>query len=862
MATDRQKNRHGRIEHPFSAFNVIFDHMSCTGLRVHYILFLLFSLVLQTGVRAQNKTIQGYIKDALSNERVPFASISFMRSGNGRLSDSAGNFVFHFTEWPADTLLITYVGYKDYKILIGPELIKNPATDQLSLVINLDRGKTVAEIIVKRKIDRGYLLWKRIVKHKPENDRYRFNNFTYELYNKMELDLNRIRKEKMQRVGLLKPFNFIFDNIDSTEGPPFLPFFLTETISDYYYQKKPFRTREIIKGSKSEGVDNESISKLLGGTDANVNVYADFVPVFDKQFISPISNNGDNYYHYTVLDSQIVNGRRLIHMSFTPKRKGENTFEGDCWVHDTSWAIQKMTMYLSAEANINFIDKLSLIQEYKMIDDSTWFLVKDKFVADIAPISRNRVGIIARKTTTYKNIVRDQSFIEDSLQKNRIMQEVEFVADARRKDDEYWKNQRHEELSKNEKAVYAMIDTLQTMPVFKKYTNIIDFLGTGYLNVGNYQIGPWQNWIYSNVLEGLRLRWDLGTNRGFNKNLILHGYLAYGFTDRRFKYEGDALYLFKKHPRSYVFLQYSKDIDYGQQYLDEVSQDNIFALAIRKSNIPIKFLFTEERRIDLFKEWHSGFSVTFSNASKKYNPLRNLPGKELYPAESGEVFNNFESSLKFRFAYLEKFLENTFFRTSLGSPYPIGEIKFSKGISGVLNSSYNYTKISGSVSDFLQIAPYGNFYYNVFAGKTFGTLPFMLLDVAPGNEIYYYNRYAYSLLNKWEYIHDKYFGFGLEHNFGNGLFRFIPLTRKLKFRQFWTAKALWGSLSEANKQYNTTPAYAFSSLDGKTYLEIGTGIDNIFKVFRLDFVWRVLPRPLPPEKVKRFGIFFSFRLVF
>ncbi len=836
--------------------------MNLLKLRGFSLLLIVTGTLLAASVQGQTKMLKGYIKDALSDERVPFASISFMKSGNGKLSDSAGNFIFHFTQWPEDTLVVSYVGYKDFKVFTGGDFLKRAVDSQLNFVINLERGKIVAEVVVKRKIDRGYLMWKRIVKHKPGNDRYCFSNFSYELYNKMELDLNRINREKIKNNRLLRPFDFVLDNVDTTEGPPYLPVFLTETISDYYYQKKPFKTREIIKGSKSEGVDNESISKLLGGTDANVNVYANFIPVFDKQFVSPISDNGDNYYHYTVLDSQFVNGQRLIHMSFTPKRKGESTFQGDCWVHDTTWAIQKMTMYLSAEANINFIDKLSLIQEYKMIDDSTWFLVKDKFVADIAPIGKTKTGVIARKTTTYRNILKDQPFIEDSLQKNRIMQEVGFEEGAREKKDDFWEKERHESLSKNEKSVYAMIDTLQKMPVFIKYTNIINFIGTGYYNVGNYQIGPWQNWAFSNIQEGFRTRFDLGTNHGFNKKFILHGYLAYGFGDKQFKYEADGLYLFSKNPRTYLYAMYSKDIDYGQQYLDEVSQDNIFALAIRKNGVPIKFLFTEQKRVDFFKEWHSGFSVLLNTTSKRYDPLRNLPFKSSYPKESGEVFNNFETSVRFRFAYLEKFLETYFYRYSLGSPYPIGEVKFSKGISGIMNSSYNYTKISASISDLLQIPPYGTVYYNLFAGKTMGTLPFMLLDVAPGNEIYYYNKYAYSLLNRWEYVHDKYMGFGLEHNFGPGLFRYTGFTRKMKFRQFWTAKGLWGSLSDANKLYNTTPGYSFNSLNGKTYMELGTGVDNIFKVFRLDFIWRVLPRPLPPEKVKRFGVFFSFRLVF
>jgi hypothetical protein len=209
---------------------------------------------------SQTKVIKGYIKDALSNERVPFASVNFIRSNDGKLSDSAGNFIFHFSEWPSDTLLISYVGYQDYKLFISPDLIKKAVNGQLNLVVLMERGKTVSEVVVRRNIDRGLLMWKRIVKHKKENDRYRFNNFSYELYNKLELDLNRINAAKMKHMGLLKPFNFIFDNVDTTEGAPYLPVFLTETLSDYYYQKSPFKTREIIKGSKTEGVDNTACS--------------------------------------------------------------------------------------------------------------------------------------------------------------------------------------------------------------------------------------------------------------------------------------------------------------------------------------------------------------------------------------------------------------------------------------------------------------------------------------------------------------------------------------------------------------------------------------------------------------------------
>ncbi|HYG49955.1 MAG TPA: hypothetical protein VD905_03585, partial [Flavobacteriales bacterium] len=153
-------------------------------------------------------------------------------------------------------------------------------------------------------------------------------------------------------------------------------------------------------------------------------------------------------------------------------------------------------------------------------------------------------------------------------------------------------------------------------------------------------------------------------------------------------------------------------------------------------------------------------------------------------------------------------------------------------------------------------------YWNVFGGRTLGTLPYLYLDIAPGNETYYYNRFAFNMMNRFEFIHDKYAGINFEHNFGNGLFRFIPFTRKLKFRQFWTAKTLWGGLSEKNKQLNFVNGAPFQSLDGKTYLELGTGVDNILKVLRVDLIWRPLPRSRSAVNPQRFGVFGSFRFAF
>ena len=793
-----------------------------------------------------------------SEETIPFASVVFKETTVGRLTDTAGKFSFRLQSWPSDTLLITCVGYQPFTFTIPK------SKDSIALIILMERGTFNVGVSVRVRVNKGLLLWKRIVTHKARNDRYRFDNFSYELHNKLELDLKNINFEKIARFKPLKPISDLINkNIDTAEGLTYLPSYLTEVISDYYFQNQPLKRREIIKAASTTGIKNESFVKQLGGMDQNISVYNNFISVFDKKFISPIHDNGDNYYDYRVVDTQFINKRKFYHLVFVPKRKGENTFEGDCWVNDTTFAIQKMNLRLGKEVNINFLKNLSLIQEYSLINDTTWFLAKDKFVADISPLGKSMPGFIGRKTTTYRDVVVNDSSVTKELNKNELMEEVITLSGADKKPDYFWDTARHEELTRSEKSIIKMIDTLVNAPVFKKFTRTMNFLGTGYLDVGKFQLGPWYNWATYNNWEKYRLRFDLGTNAKFNKKLRLYSYLAYGFGDEKLKGKAEIYYLANKRPRIYWYASYTSDLDYGQQYYGEISTDNIFALAVRKSNVPSKYLSVKEKRFEFFRESKTGFSNLFAVISKEFDPLRNIPPKDSFALKGGGTpLNTFELSLKLRFAFLEKFLENNFYRSSLGSPYPIPEVNFSHGFPGVLKSSYAYTKISASITDFIKIPPFGNISYSLYAGKTFGTLPYVLLDIHPGNELYYYNKYAYNTMNKYEFISDRYAGINVEHNFGNGIFRYFGPTRKLKFRQFWNIKTLWGNLSQANRALNFKQGYTLQSLNGKPFTELGTGIDNILHILRIDFIWRVSPRPLPVQRSSRFGVYGSLRFSF
>ncbi|MFT3910044.1 MAG: DUF5686 family protein [Ferruginibacter sp.] len=802
-------------------------------------------------------TLTGTIQDAHTKEPVPYASVYLKKTGAGHTADSAGNFTIRFSQFEKDSLVISYVGYEVYILPVTDSNNNRPIN------IQLKRGGLTNAVVVKAKFNKGLWLWKKIMSKKKLYNRYNLTNFGYEAYNKLEVDIKNFKVNRVKKNPLLKPFTFVLENIDSTsEKDPFLPAYLLESISDYAFQKNPKRYYENIRASNTKGFKNESISKLTGVMNQNVNIYGNFVNVMDKDFISPFNDNADDYYTFSVPDTQIQGGKKIFHFVFRPKRAGQNTFEGDAWVIGQTYQIQKISLYLGKDANINYIDRISVFQEFIPINDTIFFLNRDKFFADFRVLGKQSLTLIGRKTTSYKNIIINNDSITN-LFKDQKVQEIVVTKDGLTNiSDSAWNGLRHDTLSTNEKAIYATVDKLLQMPKFKKLERLIKFLATGYKEIGNIEIGPWFNWISSNVWEGTRFRWDLGTNTGFNKKIYLHGYLAYGTKDQKFKGLAEAFWILKRDPYFRLHASYSNDIDNGISQVGQVSQDNVFSLAIRKPNTNRKFIKTKDVRFEVFKGWgKAGFSTELFFVHHAYDPLLNLPFKSDFPTTSGSPLTSFEVALKLRWAYLEQFFEGDYFRYSLGTKYPVVELMATQGIKGIANSAYNYTKLSASVSDKMKISPYGTLSYKASAGKTFGTLPFAFLENHPGNDIYYYNRDAYNLMNRFEYLSDKFAGINVEHNIGSGLFRFIPLTRKLKFRQFWTAKSLWGSLSDANTKLNNSKN-SFKTLNSRTYLEVGTGIDNIFKLLRFDFVWRLSNDPVGLKKTSRFGIFGSFQFQF
>ena len=291
---------------------------------------------------SQKTIIQGQVVDSETKEALPFVNVAFKNSKIGTSTDLDGNFKIE-TYYPTDTLIATFVGYLPLK-----QRVKKDITQTINF--NLKPGQITLGMVEvrpdKKAINPALVILDQVIENKKINNKTKLNAYQYEVYNKVEFDLNNIDEKFMER-KVWKPFKFIFDNIDSTDEKPFLPVFMTESMSDYYYTRMPKRNKEIIKAVKVSGIENESIQQFLGDMYQNINVYNNYIKLFNKSFISPVANMAKASYRYYLLDSAVIDEHWCYKIKFIPRRNNELNFTGDMWIADTSYAVKKVELAAS-----------------------------------------------------------------------------------------------------------------------------------------------------------------------------------------------------------------------------------------------------------------------------------------------------------------------------------------------------------------------------------------------------------------------------------------------------------------------------------------------------------------------------------
>lgn len=787
---------------------------------------------------AQTTRITGTVTDATSGETLPFVNVSFIDSRVSTNSDLDGNYVLD-SYYATDSIRVVSMGYAPFTAKVKRDVSQRidiklqPQTDQLEDVVITYAGNPAFPIL------------RRLVANKPVNNREKLEAYEYEAYNKIEFDLNNIT-EDFTKKRIFKDFAFIFDHVDTTGGKPFLPIFMTETLSDVYYRQKPKAQREFIHGTKVSGLENASISQFMGDMYQNVNIYDNYLVIFGKNFISPIADGGKGFYDYHLLDSNWVGHNWCYKIAFKPKRVQELAFTGSMWVNDTSYAVKSIEATIAEGANLNFVQGFQVKQEYSEVQPEVWMLTKDQLVVDLNVIkdtgkkNENPVqGFYGRRTATYRDFVINQPKPEEFYKgADAVVMDIDPLSLGA----DYWDQHRHENLTKQEVAIYHMVDTMKTIPKFRTYVDIVSTVVTGYYTKGKVDIGPYFTTYSFNPIEGNRFRIGGRTSTNFSTRTEFNAYTAYGTKDQRFKFGVGGKTFVSKTSRQIVELGYKQDVEQMGESVNAFQQDNILSSLFRTAP-NTKLTLVEESKASYMREWFTGLDNTLLLRYRTLYPLGDL--EYLKPSPDGEpptVINSIQTAevaLNTRFAYKEKYISGDFTRVSLGTVYPTLELHLAKGLPNLAQSEYGYQKVVAHVYQRLQLGVLGWTRINAEAGRVWGDLPYPLLILHSGNETFYYDDLAFNTMNYFEFISDRYTQLFVEHHFEGLFFNRIPLLRRMKWREVVAGKAVVGSLDLARTEKEMLLLPGMYSLDGGPFVEASAGIENILKILRVDAVWRL-----------------------
>lgn len=823
-----------------------------------------FLFVVTPHIFAQTK-VSGIVIDK-SKQPIPFANVVFKNSSIGTVTNEDGRF---YMESPNTytTLVISSIGFSEKEIPLTKSVNYN-------FTIELSEQESLKEVVVytgktSKKDNPALEILRKIWEKKRKNGLHQFDQYQMEKYEKVEFDINSIdsayRKQK-----IFKGMEFIFDHVDTSKvtGKTYLPIFVNEALVDVYGDNKIPKVKEITKANKTSGFEgNQQILSFIKDLYSDYNIYNNYIALFDKSFTSPLSRTGIDVYNYILRDSAYIDKKWCYNIIFYPRRKNELTFKGDFWVNDTAFAIKKINMAVTKSANINWIKDIYVEQEFDVLNDSIFLLTKDYLMSDFAANKKEKSkGVYGKRTTYYQN---HKFNIEKPT--NFYKEEVNFVDnEIYKKSDEYWEQNRFEKLTKDEEGVYKMLDTLKTVKAFKRLTDVVTILASGYINYDGFDFGPIFSSFGYNEVEGIRIQLGGRTYFGPNDPWRVQAFTAYGFDDNKFKYGFAGKWMIEKKNRIIISGGNRRDIE--QLGASLTTTNDILA-----RNFGSSAFFTTGSNGKLT-------NVGLTNAYIAMEPLKNLTlqtGVTYKTLESASpVFsldyyttsptaanpagvvksNTTQSEFNIQAEYTpnRRTIAYGVERSIANSPYTTLFVNYSQGYKGIINSDFNYKKIEIYYKQPIIIGPLGRTNLILELGKTFGTVPLGLLSIVPGNQTFFTIENTFSNLNYYEFITDKYATFQWNHDFNGRLFARIPFMRKLNWREFIGVKGAYGTVSDANRAINAS-GVVYTAPENP-YWEYNVGIGNIFKVFRLDFSWR--GNYLDTPNANRFAVKGSFGFYF
>lgn len=854
------------------------------------IIIFLFLALYPLGLWGQ---IKGVITDSLTNEPLMYITVQYEGKGVGGISNANGEYQVE-TRRGWNELTFSAIGYVTKKVKFAP------GTKVLNVKMKSD-DIMLTEVVVKpqkekysRKNNPAVEFMKKVIAAKkglkPEaNDFYQ-----YQKYEKMKMSLNDVTPEKMEK-GMYKKFSFFKDQVELSPktGKMILPISIKETASRTYYRRSPKSKKTVIEGLNSTGIEEffntgDMLGTILTDVFSDVNIYDDDIRLLQRHFVSPIGRGAISFYKYYLMDTIMVDKRECVHLSFVPNNPQDFGFTGHIYVvKDSTYAVKRCTMNLPKKTGVNFVRNLDIVQEYEQLPDSNWVLTDDDMTVELS-ITEKGSGLEVQRTTKYS----DHKFDEIEARIFRLKGNVIKEATMMSKSDEYWANVRQVPLTKKESTMDLFMNRIQQIPGFKFVIFAAKAMIENFVELGTKKhpaivdLGPINTMITSNYVNGTRFRLSANTTGKLNPHWLFSGYGAYGTRDKKWFYSGEAAYSFNSRdyvlwefPKHYLAFKYTYDVMNPMDKYLATDKDNMF-VGWKWTTVD-QMSYIRDASLTYELETNAGFSMKVlarhrnDEAAGILRYWKNDGAKMGYNDGSNTMVKDFTTSelgVSLRYAPGETFVNTKQRRIPISLDAPVFILSHTSGFKGVLGGDYNFNLTEIGFRKRFWFGSWGKLDITARAGAQWNTVPFPLLNLPMANLSYItQNNESFCLINNMEFLNDRYASLALSYDMNGKLFNRIPLIKKLKWREMFRVRALWGKLTDKNNPFRSQNPDLFifpmredeftSHLMGnEPYVEASVGIYNIFKLLHVEYVHRFTYTHLP--NTQKWGIRFMILTVF
>lgn len=809
---------------------------------------LLLSSFLLLGFIAMAGRISGRVTDEKGNV-LGFASILVKGSTIGTTANADGRY---FLELPAGTYTIVaqYVGYNrmEKTVTLGE------SAETLDFVLSLQQ-LAMKEVVVRPGAeDPAYeIIRNAIRKRKDYLDP--LDSFTCEAYIKT---LVKTRKLPKKIFGQKIEEDDKKDMGVDSAGKGII--FLSESLTRIAYKKPNKLKLEVLSGrqSGSNGF-GFNFPTFINFYNNNVNVFTS--QLNPRGFVSPIAEGALNYYRYRYIGSFWEDGKEINQIKVIPRRKFEPLFSGTIYITEGDWRIHSLDLQLTKESQLELLDTIRIRQMQFPVNRETW-LTKDQVVY----FTFNQFGIDA--TGNFLNVYNNYELTPRFNKKffNNVV--IRYDTAVNKKTRGYWDSIRPVALEPEEARDYKIKDSTyqatrdsmfsrRSIDSLRKRQGPIKFTQLFWSGFSRQNFNPANPWRYTwepllrnlqyNTVEGLVINASGSiqhTSPKSRRTFTFSPHLRYGVSNERFNpwaslsFSKRSFNLDENGASSgrsvWTFSGGSRISQFNKANPITPLINSLYTLLYAENYMKIY-----ENRFGELQYSHrfdNGLRIAGSVLYEDRLPLENTTDFSLrknksftpnYPFEKiNQQFTRHQAliaGVDVQFRPGQRYIQFPRSKQPIGSKYPLLGFQFQTGINDLLGSDVNFSKWQFSVSDDVNLKLRGALKYRLSAGGFLNRRQVFIQDFQHfnGNQLLFASEYVNSFQMAPYYANSTTASFyltgHLEHHFNGLLTNKIPLFRRLN----------WNLVGGSN---------AFFVNRDNNYVELFVGLENIFKIFRVDFV--------------------------